>query len=213
MVLPCRRLALMPVLVAAFHAGAAILTRARCASVAPVVPGVWLNADVVAFAAAMAGLSLGLPLPIDYPLRTGGWAAMTARIWTTIAVLAALRLGVAFGVARACQLPRPEVMANFDYAQMVYAAVFCLLLFGKAPDLWTLVGTVLTAAGGLILGWGWLFVRGLCPRAPGIFFERKTGCGFRRAWFQGGVVSGRLVMFGPGWVWRVIRFGPAIPSI
>jgi drug/metabolite transporter (DMT)-like permease len=42
-------------------------------------------------------------------------------------------------------------MANFDYAQMVFAAVFCLLFFGKAPDLWTLVGAALIAAGGLIV--------------------------------------------------------------
>lgn len=145
-------LVLMPVAAAAFYAVSAILTRAKCASVAPVVLGFWLNVAFLGFGTvALAGLSLGLPLPLDFPFLTGPWVPVTLKIWAVVACLAVLMVGVAIGVAKAYQSPRPEVVASFDYAYMIFVVFWGYVFFGEVPDLWTLVGTVLITTGGLIV--------------------------------------------------------------
>lgn len=145
-------LVLMPVAAAAFYAVSAILTRARCASIAPVVLGFWLNAAFLGFGlAALTGLSLGPVLPWDYPFLTGGWVPVTTEVWAVMATLAVLMLGIAIGVARAYQSPRPEVVASFDYAYMIFAVFWGFIFFGEVPDAWTLVGTALITAGGLLV--------------------------------------------------------------
>lgn len=145
-------LVLMPVAAAAFYACAAILTRAKCAGTAPVALGFWLNVAFLGFgAAALAGLSAGLALPLDYPFLTGPWIPMTAGGWTTIAVLAVLMLGIAVGVAKAYQSPRPEVIASFDYAYMIFAVLWGFVFFGEVPDRWTLAGMALITAGGMVV--------------------------------------------------------------
>jgi drug/metabolite transporter (DMT)-like permease len=143
---------LLPVVAAACYAGAAILTRARCAAVAPAVLGFWLNLAFLAVGgAALLALSAGLTPPLDYPFLTGPWAPMTLRAWAVIAILALLMVGIAIGVAAAYQSPRPEVVASFDYAYMIFATFWGFVFFGEVPLPWTLVGTVLITAGGLIV--------------------------------------------------------------
>ncbi len=143
---------LMPVAAAACYAGAAILTRARCAEVSPAVLGFWLNlAFLVAGGAALLALSAGLDPPLDYPFLTGPWTPMTPQGWVVIGSLALLMVGVAIGVAVAYQSPRPEVVASFDYAYMIFASFWGFVFFGEVPQVWTLVGTALITAGGLIV--------------------------------------------------------------
>jgi drug/metabolite transporter (DMT)-like permease len=143
---------LLPVAAAACYAGAAILTRARCAEVSPAVLGFWLNlAFLVVGGLALLALSAGLAPALDYPFLTGPWAPMTLRAWAVIAILALLMVGIAVGVAVAYQSPRPEVVASFDYAYMIFASFWGFVFFAEVPQPWTLVGTALITAGGLIV--------------------------------------------------------------
>ena len=69
-----------------------------------------------------------------------------------VSVIASLTLvGVAIGVAKAYQSPRPEVVATFDYAYMIFAVLWGFVFFREVPDLWTLGGMALITAGGLIV--------------------------------------------------------------
>jgi drug/metabolite transporter (DMT)-like permease len=123
---------LLPVAAAACYAGAAILTRARCAEVSPAVLGFWLNlAFLVVGGLALLALSAGLAPALDYPFLTGPWAPMTLRAWAVIAILALLMVGIAVGVAVAYQSPRPEVVASFDYAYMIFASFWGFVFFGR----------------------------------------------------------------------------------
>lgn len=141
----------LPVTAAAFYACAAILTRARCHQVAPVVLGFWLNvAFLLTGGLALAWLSLGLPRPaVDFPFLLATWRPLLPEDWRNIALLAVLILGVAIGVAKAYQSPQPEVIATFDYCYMIFAIFWGYVFFREVPDLWTLVGMSLIAAGGL----------------------------------------------------------------
>lgn len=143
---------LMPVAAAAFYACAAIVTRAKCAGMAPVVMGFWLNVAFLVFGAlALAALSSGLVPRVEFPFLFGDWQPMAPRDWGTIGLLALLILGVAIGVAKAYQSPRPEVVATFDYAYMIFAVLWGFVFFQEVPDGWTLGGMALITAGGLIV--------------------------------------------------------------
>ena len=143
---------LLPVVAAACYAGSAILTRAKCASLSPIVLGFWLNVAFLFFGGVALGwLGLGLPTGLDYAFLTGPWVAMTGEIWATIGVFSVLIIGVAIGLATAYQSPRPEVIASFDYAYMVFVVFWAYVFFGEVPDLWTIVGTLLIVAGGMIV--------------------------------------------------------------
>lgn len=145
-------LMVMPVISAACYAVSAIVTRAKCMGATPIALGFWLNvAFLVIGGAALGWLALGLPTGIDYPFLTGSWAAMTPETWLTIIVLALVMVGVAIGVAVAYQSPRPEVIASFDYVYMVCVVFWAYVFFGEVPDLWTVAGTVLIVAGGMIV--------------------------------------------------------------
>lgn len=139
-----------PVAAAACYAVAAVLTRARCAEVAPAVQAFWLNAAFLVF--GIAGLSLnaaGLPLPSGLPFLFAPWQPMSPGNWATMAVLAVLILGVALGVAKAYQAPQPAIIATFDYCYMIFAIFWGNIFFGEVPDGWTLAGMALIAAGGI----------------------------------------------------------------
>lgn len=94
-----------PVAAAACYAVAAVLTRARCAGIAPAVQAFWLNIGfLVCGAVGLGVLSSGVPLPaLDFPFLLADWRPMTPGDCATIAVLAGLVLWIALGVASAYQ--------------------------------------------------------------------------------------------------------------
>lgn len=51
----------------------------------------------------------------------------------------------------AYQSPRPQVIATFDYAYLIFASFWGNVFFGEAPDFWTIAGMTLIAAAGLIV--------------------------------------------------------------
>lgn len=144
-------LILMPIAAAAFYAVAAILTRARCATVAPLAIAFWLNLACLA-----AGLALGagreaLPAPDWASFITGPWHLMGLHDWAMIAALAALILVLSISLAQAYQSPRPELIAALDYVYMIFVVFWGYVVFAELPDLMTLSGIALIVNGGLMM--------------------------------------------------------------
>jgi drug/metabolite transporter (DMT)-like permease len=78
-----------------------------------------------------------------------GW-----REWGVIALLGVLSAAYFAGVARAYQVAAPSIVATFDYAYLVSAALWGFLFFAETPDLLTICGMVLITAAGLLVASG-----------------------------------------------------------
>lgn len=140
-----------PVAAAACYAVAAVLTRARCAAVAPAVQAFWLNVAFLLLGVIGLGVtSSNLPLPREvFPFLLAPWQPMSLALWGMMAVLAGLILWIALGVAKAYQAPHPATIATFDYCYMIFAIFWGYVVFGEIPDGWTLAGMALITAGGI----------------------------------------------------------------
>lgn len=141
----------MPIAAALFYALAAIITRARCAAVAPLVMGFWLN-----LVCLVAGLGLGVvrrvvPAPDWAGFIFGPWQDMAGRDWAMILALAALIVVLSVSLANAYQSPRPELIAALDYGYMVFVVFWGYAVFAEVPDLWTLAGIGMIVGGGLAM--------------------------------------------------------------
>ena len=55
------------------------------------------------------------------------------------------------GVARAYQIAPPSIIATFDYAYLISAALWGFVFFSETPDLLTLGGMVLITMAGLLV--------------------------------------------------------------
>ena len=147
--------ALLPVLAALFYALAAIITRAQCAGERPLVLALGLNLGLlVAGLIASAGLALFPPSDAGvaaHPFLFGPWAAMGAREWALMALLAVLMVFFGTGVAMAYQVAPAALIGTFDYSYVVFAVVWSYVLFAERPDAAAIVGLVLIAAAGALV--------------------------------------------------------------
>ena len=141
---------LLPVAAAFCYACAAVLTRAKCMGAEPVVMGFWLNvAFLVTGGIAAALLQSGLTLRgVDFPFLLATWQPLAPADWAVILFLAVLMTGVSIGVAHAYKSPQPAVIATLEYAYMIFAIFWGFVFFSEVPDLWTILGMALIAAGG-----------------------------------------------------------------
>jgi drug/metabolite transporter (DMT)-like permease len=76
---------------------------------------------------------------------------MDLRAWSLMALLGVLSAGYMVGVARAYQIASPSVIATFDYAYLVSAALWGLVFFAEKPDLLTMGGMILITLAGLLV--------------------------------------------------------------
>lgn len=146
---------LLPLLAAAFYALAMVLTRSKCQDEAPLtlaltLQGAFLVAGLIA-TALLALLGLGEATRSAYPFLLGGWAPMGAREWGLMALLGGLSVAYFVGVARAYQIAAPPVIATFDYAYLISAALWGFVFFAETPGLLTLGGMLLITAAGLLV--------------------------------------------------------------
>lgn len=142
-------LILMPVAAAGFYAVAAIITRAHCAQLPALMLALWLNLACGATGLALGALRGLIPGTAATGFILGPWQPMQTEDWMLILVLSILIIGIAIGLARAYQSPRPEVIAAFDFAYMIFVVFWGYVFFRELPDQWTLIGMILIAAGGL----------------------------------------------------------------
>ena len=142
-------LVFLPIAAALFYAIAAILTRAKCAETPALILALWLNITCLAVGLAIGAVRGLIVTPEWAGFIFGPWHSMVGGDWGMILVLSVLIIGIAIGLARAYQSPRPEVIATFDYSYMIFVVFWGYVFFGEVPDLWTLAGMALISAGGL----------------------------------------------------------------
>lgn len=139
----------LPVIAALCYACAAVLTRAKCMHASPTVMAFWLNVAFLGFGLlALGSLQLVPPISVDFPLLFADWQPMAPQDWGVLAILCCLMMGVAIGVAVAYKSPEPAVIATLEYCYMIFATFWGFVFFSEVPDVWTVCGMVLIAAGG-----------------------------------------------------------------
>jgi drug/metabolite transporter (DMT)-like permease len=143
------QLTLLPVAAAFLYALAAVLTRAKCSTVPATTMALWLNMALLALGGVASVSIPHLSTGLQYPFLFGDWQPMDAGDWWLIVALAILMIAVSIGFAMAYQSPRPQVIATFDYAYLIFAGFWGFLFFGETPDIWTIAGMLLIAAAGL----------------------------------------------------------------
>ena len=157
-------LTLLPIAAAFLYAVAAVLTRAKCRTVPATTMALWLNMILLALGGVASASIPQLSIGLQYPFLFSDWQPMDAGDWGLIFVLAILMIGVSIGFAMAYQSPRPQIIATFDYAYLIFASFWGYVFFTEAPDFWTIAGMLLiTAAGLLVLS----AQRRDAPKAPG----------------------------------------------
>lgn len=146
-------LSLIPVIAAFLYAVAAVLTRAKCQDERPAALAISLNVALIVIGALV---SLWLRIaPSDYaesyPFLFAGWSSFSVQTLGILVVMAVLIVGVSIGLAKACQSPRPQIIATFDYAYLIFAAFWGFVFFAETPQLWTMVGIVLIVVAGILV--------------------------------------------------------------
>ncbi len=99
----------------------------------------------------LALIGLGSETMAVFPFVLGDWAPMGLREWGLMALLGALSAAYFVGVARAYQIAPSPVIATFDYAYLVSAALWGFIFFAESPDLLTIGGMILITAAGLLV--------------------------------------------------------------
>lgn len=146
---------ILPLMAAAFYSLAMVLTRSHCRDEPPLALALSLHGSffvtglIAAGVLATIGLSSGAKAA--YPFLIGDWAPMGAREWGLMALLGVLAAIYFIGVARAYQIAAPSVIATFDYAYLVSAAIWGFVFFAETPDTLTMVGMVLITMAGLLV--------------------------------------------------------------
>lgn len=148
-------LTLLPVLGAVLYAVAMVLTRSKCREEAPLALSLALNVSLLVTGLVATGvlsvLGLSEPTKSAYPFLLGDWAQMGLQEWGLMAFLGALMAAYSVGVARAYQIAAPSIVATFDYAYLVSAALWGYVFFAEMPDPLTVAGMILITAAGLLV--------------------------------------------------------------
>lgn len=146
----------LPILGAAFYALAMLVTRDKCQAESPLSLALALHASFLAAGliatTALGVAALGSDSRSTFPFLLGEWAPMGLREWGLMALLGALAAGYFTGVARAYQIAPPSVVATFDYAYLVSAALWGFVFFSERPGPLTIAGMILIALAGLLVG-------------------------------------------------------------
>lgn len=79
------------------------------------------------------------------------WQPMPLAHWAWFAAMGGLGLVGHWLLAVAAYRATPSLLAPLAYAQLVYAALIDLAIFGAIPDRWTLVGSAIILLGGTLL--------------------------------------------------------------
>jgi drug/metabolite transporter (DMT)-like permease len=148
-------LTLLPIAAAVFYALAAVVTRTRCNRESPLVLSLALNISFMAVgiigSAAIAIFDSASRQAAAYPFFLGHWTEMDGRDWGTILLLAAVIVATSSGVAKAYQSGPPAIIATFDYAYLVFAALWSFVIFSDVPDTATVIGMLLIAGAGVLV--------------------------------------------------------------
>ena len=146
---------ILPLLCAAFYALAMVLTRSKCRDEAPLALGLALHVCFVAtglIATALLSLvGLAAETKSAFPFLLGDWMPMGLKEWGVMALLGVLSAAYFAGVARAYQIAPPPIIATFDYAYLISAAIWGYVFFAETPGPLTIGGMVLISLAGWLV--------------------------------------------------------------
>jgi drug/metabolite transporter (DMT)-like permease len=134
-----------------------ILTRSKCLNEPPrtLALALALNVSLMLSGGVAAVILVVLNLAPEqssiYPFLLGSWTGMGPREWGMVALLGALIAVYSTGVAKAYQVAPPSIVATFDYAYLVFAAVWGFVLFADVPTAGTVVGMILITVAGVLV--------------------------------------------------------------
>ncbi|MCP5080149.1 MAG: DMT family transporter [Alphaproteobacteria bacterium] len=145
---------LLPLLGAGFYAFAMVLTRSKCQEEAPLTLALALHSAFLAVGTGAVLFLMLIGLDADavaaYPFLFGDWGPMGVEEWGLMALIGALSAAYFMGVARAYQIAAPPIVATFDYAYLISAALWGFVFFSETPDRLTVCGMVLITTAGLL---------------------------------------------------------------
>lgn len=146
---------MLPLLAAALYALAMVFTRSKCQEEEPLTLSLALNVSFLVTGLTATVLldiiGLGSDTKAAFPFLLEDWAPMGVREWSLMAFLGALLAAYSAGVARAYQVAAPSIIATFDYAYLVSAALWGFVFFSEQPDPLTICGMALITIGGLLV--------------------------------------------------------------
>lgn len=146
---------MLPLLAAAFYSLAMVLTRTKCQKEAPLTLALALHSSFLltglSATVVLAVIGLGADTKAIFPFLLGDWAPMGVREWGLMALLGALSAAYFAGVARAYQIAAPQIIATFDYAYLVSAALWGFVFFSEKPGKLTIGGMLLITLAGLLV--------------------------------------------------------------
>jgi drug/metabolite transporter (DMT)-like permease len=156
---------LIPIASAIFYAGAAILTRSKCAEESPLALSLMLNYCFVACGFGVSAVLWLLPpdaqQQVAYPFLLGPWVALDMGTGGVLLLLAVANVAIHVALARAYQSAPPAVIATFDYGYLAFAAGWAYVLLHEVPGPATLIGMAMIATAGILTAW-----RGSARSAP-----------------------------------------------
>jgi len=79
------------------------------------------------------------------------WTPISASDWPLFAAMGFLGCLSHFAMIKAFQYAPATVLAPFSYVSLIWAILYGYFIFGDMPDIWTLVGAAIIAAGGLYI--------------------------------------------------------------
>ncbi|MFO0991045.1 MAG: DMT family transporter [Hyphomicrobiales bacterium] len=146
---------ILPLLCAAFYALAMVLTRSKCRDEAPLALGLALHVCFVATGiiatVLLAALGLASETKAAFPFLLGDWMPMGLKEWGVMALLGVLSAAYFAGVARAYQIAPPQIIATFDYAYLISAAIWGYVFFSETPGPLTIGGMILISLAGWLV--------------------------------------------------------------
>ncbi|MCK0716238.1 DMT family transporter [Chromohalobacter sarecensis] len=146
---------LLPLLAAVCYALACVVTRVHCRDEAPLVLSGAMNLGFLCLGAAgCLWMLLQGQLPVGGAtpsFLTAPWRSLPADTWWLLAGLAVLFVLASSTVAKAYQAAPAALIGVFDYAYLIFAAVWSWWLFDATPDMPTVLGMVCVGiAGGIV---------------------------------------------------------------
>ena len=82
---------------------------------------------------------------------SGGATLPDPRGWAVLAAIIAVGVFAYNALTKAMRTGEISVVAPFRYSRLIIAMLLAVVVFGERPDLWTLVGSVVIVASGLVL--------------------------------------------------------------
>ena len=79
------------------------------------------------------------------------WVVPVIEHWPLFALMGVLGGASHFTLIKAFQRAPAATVAPFSYVSLLWAVAIGFVLFGDLPDLWTLVGAVIIASGGMYI--------------------------------------------------------------